>query len=143
MEHSSLIEKAFHLYEISKADSALWPVLVRNLIAKSWPVTDTKHYVGKVREFLILEGWESWLLLSEVTDRYLDKEEFSALRGTGWSKRRCGFHPEKLLQCTTHFAKLYLQFIAICNAASDRSHTSIGVARYQRTGNYQSFLKSR
>ena len=38
--------RATHLYEISKADKTLWPVLVRRLIDKEWSVKDTKLWSG-------------------------------------------------------------------------------------------------
>jgi len=53
-----LSDKAAHLTAIHAAERALWPVLVEALIAKSWSVAGTEHWVGRVAEFQIPEPWQ-------------------------------------------------------------------------------------
>lgn len=72
-----LVEKAKHLYEISKAPRPLWPMLVGLMLDRGWTVADTQHYVSTVREFDIPERWSWWLPLSAVVERFLLTREFS------------------------------------------------------------------
>ena len=75
---SELHDKARHLAEIHKAEPRHWPQLVQHMLDKSWSVRDTKHYVGRVREFNITEEMETYFLpLDKVVKRFLETGEFS------------------------------------------------------------------
>jgi len=84
---TSLLTKSQHLAEIATADAVLWPLLVMHMINgtddKSWSVADTKHWVGKVKEFdAALDGADEelrglFLDKTKVVNRFLDTHEFS------------------------------------------------------------------
>jgi len=87
IEVTSLLTKAQHLAEVATADAALWPTLVAHMLKgsdeKAWSVADTKHWVGKVKEFDgALDGAddelrELFLDKVKVVERFLDTHEFS------------------------------------------------------------------
>jgi ParB/RepB/Spo0J family partition protein len=72
-----LLDKAQHLHCIHAADPLLWPVIVSHML-KGWKVSDTEHWVGKVKEFQEPEGCSLWLPLAGIVERFLDTKEFSA-----------------------------------------------------------------
>lgn len=61
-----LAERARHLDEVSKSNRPLWPLLVGQLLKKSWTVADTKSAVDKVRQFEIPDEHAEWLPLAEA-----------------------------------------------------------------------------
>ena len=77
VDPAPLLDKASHLYEISKADQRLWPVLVKCLIIKGWSVKDTKHYVERSGEFV-----------SDVDED--DEEEATRERALAMVRAECG-----------------------------------------------------
>lgn len=70
-------DKPSHLYEISKADRTLWPLLVEYLIKRAWTVADTKSAVDKVRQFDIPNEHAEWLPLPEVVAAFLANDRFN------------------------------------------------------------------
>lgn len=73
----ALVDRAKHLYEISKAPRAAWPVLIEHALAHEWTVADANHHVQRVRQFEIPDEWHWWLDPTAVTKRYLDTKEFA------------------------------------------------------------------
>ena len=82
-----LRDRAQHLHAIHAEERCeLWPLLVDEMLKlrpqqsgppKSWSVSDTEHWVGKVKEFDEPEGCGGWLPLVSVVDRFLTTKEFS------------------------------------------------------------------
>jgi site-specific DNA-methyltransferase (adenine-specific) len=72
-----LADKAYHLFEVSKAPQATWPVLVEALVSAGWTVAETGRHVEQVKAFEIsdLVYAEDWLPLSLVVARYLAAPE--------------------------------------------------------------------
>lgn len=68
---AGLMDKAKHLYEISKAPREAWPLLADRLLAKDWTVTETAGKVAKVREFGIPAEHAGWLPYAAVVEAYL------------------------------------------------------------------------
>jgi site-specific DNA-methyltransferase (adenine-specific) len=74
-----LLDKAKHLYEISKAPSATWPALVAALVDKGWPVAETAKHAEQVKALQYEVGdplyAEEWLRLPDLVTRYLAEPE--------------------------------------------------------------------
>lgn len=64
-------DKAKHLYEISKAPRAAWPLLVERLVAKGWTVADTSREVEQIRKFNVPDEWAEWLPLADLVSAHL------------------------------------------------------------------------
>lgn len=74
---SDLTDKAKHLYEISRADESLWPLLVRHMLDGGWSAADAEYHVKRIAEFQIPEQWRFWLPLELAARRLLETGEFS------------------------------------------------------------------
>lgn len=66
-----LLDRAQHLYEISKAPHDVWPVLVDAMAQHQWTVADTKRKVDEVKRFDIPDIQAGWLPLDQVIGAYL------------------------------------------------------------------------
>lgn len=71
-----LLDRATHLYEISRAPRETWPILVRHLVNREWSVADTTEHVSVLRQFDIPEQHQSWLPLTDVMLAYLEDSRF-------------------------------------------------------------------
>jgi len=70
-------DKAYHLYEISKAPRDVWSLLVDRLVAKGWSVSDTGSQVDKVRKFTIPPEHAYWLPYAAVVEVYLHSDRLN------------------------------------------------------------------
>lgn len=81
-----LNDKAKHLYEISRADRAIWPLLAEYLIKKSWTVAETKATVDKVRQFDVSNDHAAWLPLTAIAASFLANDRFNQATVTRLTK---------------------------------------------------------
>lgn len=66
-----LLDRAQHLYEVSKAPGAAWSGLVEGLVSGQWTVADTARKVSEVKRFAIPGEHAAWLPSDEVIHAYL------------------------------------------------------------------------
>src|SRR5690606_15180775 len=71
-------DRAYHLYEISKAPREAWPTLVAALVDHEWTVAEVASIVKQLREFNIPSEWQSWLQPAAVMRRFLADNRFDA-----------------------------------------------------------------
>lgn len=74
---AELGDKAYHLYEISKAPHEAWPILVERLASKGWSVNDTGSQVEKIRKFHIPDEHSYWLPRAAVIETYLRSDRLN------------------------------------------------------------------
>jgi site-specific DNA-methyltransferase (adenine-specific) len=74
---ADLLDKAKHLYEISKAPRESWMLLVDRLLAKRWSVSDTIGQADKVRKFSIPPEHTRWLPFGAVVEAYLRSDRLN------------------------------------------------------------------
>lgn len=66
-----LLDKAKHLFEVSRAQREAWPVLVGALVDRNWTVADTRDRVEEVRRFEVPREHQDWLPPVDVIDTYV------------------------------------------------------------------------
>lgn len=74
---SELLDRAKHLYEISRAPRETWPTLVEELVKREWTVADAQHHMHQIKGFVIPDKWAFWLPRDEVIAWHLTGREFS------------------------------------------------------------------
>lgn|GEM_PF-897516 len=72
-----LADRAFHLYEISKAPSESWLLLVDRLILKGWTVAESASQVDRIRKFDIPAVHACWLPYAAVVEAYLRSDRLN------------------------------------------------------------------
>lgn len=68
---ADLLDKAKHLYEISKAPQESWPALVDALVRHEWTVADVCRKVAEVKRFQVPDIQAGWLPLDRAIAAYL------------------------------------------------------------------------